>query len=198
MIVSGVLTTTASGTYEVLSYTVPSGNTFRLEHVLIGGEPTSWSTSESFLGYAYLKVNDTEYRGIETRNMQGDICGVYGAGRGVPKNCGFLLFGGSFGLSIPVPDNIEFPAGTVIKIMCKAEGTTSSRWRGTLIGKEVPPVFVETITARSFPMIYLAKPVKAQVLVSKVEGATITKIVKDYPEELLKTGKAKELRSKWS
>ena len=62
----------------------------------------------------------------------------------------------------------------------------------------VPPAFVETITAMSFPMLYLSKPVTAEELISKVEGATITKIAKDFPEQLLKAGKARELRSSWS
>jgi hypothetical protein len=56
----------------------------------------------------------------------------------------------------------------------------------------------ETITAKSFPMLYLAKPVKAQELISKVEGATITKVANDFPEEIIKSDKAKELKSKWS
>ena len=56
----------------------------------------------------------------------------------------------------------------------------------------------ETITAKSFPMLYLSKPLKAEELISKVEGATITKVAKDFPEELLKSGKAKELRSRWA
>jgi hypothetical protein len=64
-------------------------------------------------------------------------------------------------------------------------------------GVWAPPV-VETIIAKSFPMLYLAKPIKAQELISKVEGATITTIAKDYPETLLKSGKAKETRSKWT
>lgn len=55
----------------------------------------------------------------------------------------------------------------------------------------------ETITANTFPMQYLAKPVKAQELKSKVEG-TIIKIAKDFPEVLIKAGKAQELRSKFT
>jgi len=57
---------------------------------------------------------------------------------------------------------------------------------------------IETITAKNFPMLYLAKPVKTQELISKVEGATITKVANDFPLELLKEGKGKELKSKWS
>jgi hypothetical protein len=56
----------------------------------------------------------------------------------------------------------------------------------------------ETITAQNFPMLYLPKPIKAQELISKVEGATITKVANDFPLELLKEGKGKELKSKWS
>lgn len=60
-----------------------------------------------------------------------------------------------------------------------------------------PPAFVETIVAQRFPMRYLSKPVKAQELISTVEGVTITHTAKDFPETLLKKGTAQELRSKW-
>jgi hypothetical protein len=60
------------------------------------------------------------------------------------------------------------------------------------------PAVTETITAKNFPMLYLSKPIKAQELISKVEGATITKVANDFPLELIKSGKAKELKSKWS
>ena len=56
---------------------------------------------------------------------------------------------------------------------------------------------VETITAQRFPMRYLSKPAKAQELISKVEGATITHTANVFPETLLKKGKAQELRSTW-
>lgn len=55
---------------------------------------------------------------------------------------------------------------------------------------------VETIVAKEFPMLYYAATPKE--LRSKVSGATITHVAKDYPEALLKSGKAKELRSKWA
>jgi len=64
--------------------------------------------------------------------------------------------------------------------------------------KELVGGAVETITAKNFPMLYVSKPVKTQELISKVEGATITKVANDFPEELIKSGKAKELKSKWS
>jgi len=59
------------------------------------------------------------------------------------------------------------------------------------IGLEV----LETIVAKEFPMLYYAE--SPQELRSKVSGAVITHVAKDFPEALLKTGKAKELRSKW-
>ena len=55
----------------------------------------------------------------------------------------------------------------------------------------------ETITAKNFPMTYLPKPSPAQELSSKVQGATITHVAKDFPEKLLKKGKAQELQSKF-
>jgi len=54
------------------------------------------------------------------------------------------------------------------------------------------------IVANQFPMIYLAKPETAKELLSKVEGATVNHVAKDYPEYLIKVGKACELRSKFS
>lgn len=58
-----------------------------------------------------------------------------------------------------------------------------------------PPT--ETIVAKEFPMAYLEKPVAAKELTSKVENPTVSSVSKDFPEKLLKKGKAKELRSKW-
>jgi len=46
-------------------------------------------------------------------------------------------------------------------------------------------------------MLYLAKPVEAQELISKVEGATLLDVAKDFPRYLMKRGKACELKSKW-
>jgi len=64
-------------------------------------------------------------------------------------------------------------------------------------GSEETIGIIETIIAKPFPMLYLAKPIKAQELISKVEGATITTIAKDFPEILIKKGKAQELKSKF-
>lgn len=63
---------------------------------------------------------------------------------------------------------------------------------------EAPPAIVETIIAMTFPMLYRAEPVTAKELRSRVSGATITKVVQEYPQVLIKAGKAKELRSKWA
>jgi hypothetical protein len=56
----------------------------------------------------------------------------------------------------------------------------------------------ETIVAKNFPMDYLPSPAKATQLTSKVSGATITNVSQDYPLTLIKSGKAQELRSKFS
>ncbi len=61
-----------------------------------------------------------------------------------------------------------------------------------------PPAIVETILAMEFPMLYRAEPVTAKELRSRVSGATITKIAQEYPQTLVKKGKANELRSKFS
>lgn len=58
--------------------------------------------------------------------------------------------------------------------------------------------YEETIVAQRFPMRYLSKPVKAQELISTVEGATVTHTAKNFPETLLKKGAAQDLRSKFS
>jgi len=63
--------------------------------------------------------------------------------------------------------------------------------------EESAPVLVETIVAKTFPMLYLSKPATAQELISKIEGATVKHVAKDYPEKLIKEGKTKELRSKF-
>jgi hypothetical protein len=47
-------------------------------------------------------------------------------------------------------------------------------------------------------MDYLPSPVKAEQLISKVSGATITKINQDFPLTVLKKDKAQELRSKFT
>jgi len=65
-------------------------------------------------------------------------------------------------------------------------------------GSEETPAPIETIVSNSFPMNYISKPIKAQILISKVEGATVTKVAKDYPEVLIKKDKAQELKSKFS
>lgn len=57
---------------------------------------------------------------------------------------------------------------------------------------------IETIVAKEFPMLYLSKPVKAEQLVSKVEGATLAQVANEYPLIYIKSGKAKELRSRFS
>ena len=55
----------------------------------------------------------------------------------------------------------------------------------------------ERVTANAFPMTYLTVPAGAQELVSKVEGAEVVEVSKDFPRHVLKAGKAAELRSKW-
>jgi hypothetical protein len=65
-------------------------------------------------------------------------------------------------------------------------------------GSEETVAIVETIVAKNFPMNYLPSPVKAEQLTSKVSGATIQMISQDYPITMIKSGKAEELKSKWS
>jgi hypothetical protein len=50
----------------------------------------------------------------------------------------------------------------------------------------------------TFPMLYLTKPLKAQRLESLVQNATVRAVTNDLPNELIKTGKANTLKSKWS
>jgi len=66
-----------------------------------------------------------------------------------------------------------------------------------LSGWGAPPAPKEHIVAMTFPMIYL-EPGVANELVSKVSGATVLHVAKEFPEHLIKKGKACELRSKWS
>ncbi len=64
--------------------------------------------------------------------------------------------------------------------------------------QEAPPAITETILAMEFPMLYRAEPVTAKELRSRVSGATITRVSQDFPLILIKTGKAKDLRSRWA
>lgn len=56
----------------------------------------------------------------------------------------------------------------------------------------------ETIIAMEFPMLYRAEPVTFKGLMSRVSGATITRVAQDFPLVVLKAGKAKELKSRWA
>jgi len=54
------------------------------------------------------------------------------------------------------------------------------------------------LIANQFPMIYILKPEVAKELVSKVKNVVVIHVANDFPEYLIKSGKASELRSKWS
>jgi len=121
VLIAQVLTTTTTTANQIVaSYTVPSGKTFKLKVIGIGGEPTTWSTTELSMGYVWLRINGVDYRGIELRNMQGDATGV---------NIQYLI--------IPIPEGITFPGGTTIEIVCTPTTTTSARWKGIIIGEEI-------------------------------------------------------------
>lgn len=51
--------------------------------------------------------------------------------------------------------------------------------------------------AKSYPNYYLLKPVKAQMLVSKVLDVEVVRTSKEFPEVLVRKGAANELRSKF-
>jgi len=98
---------------------------------------------------------------------------------------------------LPIPRRV--PANTRVAVRVADSGAVALTWGPIKIRYiEYTPPIVETIVAKDFPMLYLSKPLKAQKLISKVEGATVTSVAKDFPEELLKSGKAKELRSKFT
>ncbi len=63
---------------------------------------------------------------------------------------------------------------------------------------EVAAAITETILAKDFLMLYRAEPVTSKELRSRVSGATITRVANTFPQELIKTGKAKELKSRWA
>ncbi|MEM2567317.1 MAG: hypothetical protein QXH20_02455 [Candidatus Bathyarchaeia archaeon] len=56
----------------------------------------------------------------------------------------------------------------------------------------------ETVVAMDFPMGFLAEPVVARELRSRVSGASVSHVARDFPEILVKSGKAQELRSKFA
>ena len=70
-------------------------------------------------------------------------------------------------------------------------------WMGVYADWTLPGA-TETINAKNFPMTYLDSQEKANELISTVSGETVSLVSNDFPKELLKSGKAKELRSKWS
>lgn len=77
------------------------------------------------------------------------------------------------------------------------QGTSASVSIAEGFWEWVPPAITETIIAKTFPMEYRAEPITAKELRSRVSGATITKVANSFPQELLKAGTAKELKSKW-
>jgi hypothetical protein len=60
-----------------------------------------------------------------------------------------------------------------------------------------PVLVTKTKVAFEFPMSYLSKPVKAKELRSKVEGATVTVVAKDFPLVVKEKNKQGELTSKF-
>lgn len=119
LVASVLTTTTTTANQTIATYTVTTGKTLNLRVIGMGSEPTTWSTSELSLGYCWLDINNTDYRGIEVRGMQGDATGV---------NIMYLI--------IPIPEGINFAAGTIITIECTPATTTSTRWKGIIIGDE--------------------------------------------------------------
>jgi len=79
-----------------------------------------------------------------------------------------------------------------------AGGQTVYLAHGWLVIKTTEAVVTETIIAKDFPMSYLEKPVKAEQLTSKVEGATVQAYTKNFPRRLVKAGKQKELESEFT
>ena len=120
VLVANILTTTSTTANQtIVSYTVSTGKTLNLRVIGLGAEPTSWTTTEKDHGYCWVDVAGTDYRGLEVRGMAGDATGV---------NIQYLI--------VPIPGGIDFAAGTVIKIECTPATTTSTRWKGIIIGDE--------------------------------------------------------------
>lgn len=118
--IADVLVTTATGTgVQVCSYTVPTGKTFDLRVIGCGGDVTTFSTTEAHMGYVYPEIAGTAKRGLEVRVMQGDVTGIA------------IQY-----LVVPIPGGLLFPAGTSIRVLCDPATTTSTRWRGIIIGDE--------------------------------------------------------------
>jgi len=201
VVVSNAITTTSTGTYEVISYTVPSNCRLRIKAIVIGGEPTTWSTTEANLGYVYLQINGVNYRGIEARAMQGDIVGIYGqAGRG-GQNL-LTTFGAGFALPIFIFDELVLDENSVVKVIAEPSTTTSTRWRGTIIGEieelppPPPPLPIYKVD-NQFPMVFV-QTFRATELISKVptENVEIIHVAKNFPEYLVEYGKSKTFLSK--
>jgi len=90
---------------------------------------------------------------------------------------------------------VDLQAGIQVAVLGSGEEMSVSEiW----IVVNYTPAVTETIVAKDFPISYLQMPVKAKELISKVTGATKVSVSKDFPDELLKSGKAKELKSKFT
>jgi hypothetical protein len=115
-----VLVTTASGSgVDVAVYDVPSGKSFTLKVLGMGGDATTWSTTEAVLGYVYPEIAGVDKRGLEVRVMQGDVTGI---------SIQYLI--------VPIPGGVTFSGGESIQVECDPATTTSTRWRGIIIGDE--------------------------------------------------------------
>jgi len=66
-----------------------------------------------------------------------------------------------------------------------------------LLLKTQVTISVVTITRMTFPMLYLPKPLTAQELESLIQNITVKTVTNDLPKELIQTGKANILKSKW-
>jgi len=66
-----------------------------------------------------------------------------------------------------------------------------------LLLKTQVTISVVTITRMTFPMLYLPKPLTTQELESLIQNITVKTVTNDLPKELIQTGKANILKSKW-
>jgi hypothetical protein len=109
-------------TLTLCSYTVPSGQTFYLQNLIISGESHPYTSLYAYGGWAFLKVNGVEKRGLEdavftcTVSPMGSFAVDGNSGKGAMRGQPYLEGVANWlGLDL-YDDGIPFSAGETIEI----------------------------------------------------------------------------------
>jgi len=134
--------------------------------------------------------NSTQLRHSQTNDSGGGLGSVTGS---------YLSWGSTTPIRKRCAGSITLTDGyRYLSRIDSSLGQTCYLGHGWIIVSTVVAAVTETIIAKDFPMGYLEKPVKAEQLTSKVEGATVQAYTKNFPRRLVKAGKQKELESEFT